>query len=47
MEKLYLEGQVLKPSYSIKRNRGFCDEHRELEVERKNFKSEPIHGFCG
>jgi hypothetical protein len=34
-------------NHSISRNRGIRDEHEELEVERTNFKSEPIHGVCG
>jgi hypothetical protein len=34
-------------THSISRNQGFHDEHQELEVERTNFKSEPIHGVCG
>jgi hypothetical protein len=34
-------------THSVSWNQGFCDEHQELEVERKNFKTEPIRGVCG
>jgi hypothetical protein len=34
-------------THSISQNRGFHDEHQELEVERrKSFKSEPVCGVC-